>query len=72
MGKTIYTSEYKNFAQKLRKAREDVGLTQVEVAKIMKESQSFISKVEAGQQRLDILEVKQFAKLYKKDISFFL
>lgn len=72
MSKTIYTSEYKNFAQKLRKAREDAGFSQVQIAKILKKSQSFVSKVEAGQQRLDILEVKQFAKLYKKDISFFL
>lgn len=72
MSKTIYTSEYKNFAQKLKKAREDAGFTQTQVAKMLKKSQSFISKVEAGQQRLDILEVKQFAKLYKKDASFFL
>lgn len=72
MGKTIYTSEYKNFAQKLRKAREDAGFSQVQIAKVLKKSQSFISKVEAGQQRLDILEVKQFAKLYKKNISYFL
>lgn len=72
MSKTIYTSEYKNFAQKLRKAREDAGFSQVQIAKMIKKSQSFVSKVEAGQQRLDILEVKQFAKLYKKDISYFL
>lgn len=72
MSKTIYTSEYRNFAQKLRKAREDAGLTQVQVAKIIKKSQSFISKSEAGQQRLDIVELKQFARLYKKDTSYFL
>jgi transcriptional regulator with XRE-family HTH domain len=53
-------------------AREDAGPTQAQIAKILRESQSFISKVETGQQKLDILEVKQFAKLYQKDISYFL
>jgi len=72
MSKTIYTSEYKNFAQKLRKARQDAGFSQVQIAKMLKKSQSFISKVEAGQQRLDIVELKQFAKLYKKDINHFI
>jgi len=56
----------------LRKARKDAGFTQVQVAKMLKKSQSFISKSEAGQQRLDIVELKRFAKLYKKDTSYFL
>ena len=72
MEKTITTKEYANFIRKLRKARLDAGLKQVDVAKKLKRPQSYIARVESGEYRLDILEVKKFAKLYKKSINYFL
>ncbi|KKP68114.1 MAG: transcriptional regulator [Candidatus Moranbacteria bacterium GW2011_GWE1_35_17] len=72
MNKTIQTKEYADFIQRLRKARLEAGLKQIEVAKKMKRPQSYISRVESGEYRLDILEVKRFAKLYKKSIDYFL
>ena len=72
MGRSIRTKEYQNFALKLKNARLEAGLTQVEAAKKLKRPQSYISKSEAGEQRLDIVEIKQFAKLYNKDINYFL
>ena len=72
MDKSIQTQEYKRFVQKLRGARLEAGLTQVEVSKKLKKSQSFISKVEAGEQRVDIVELKRFAKLYKKPFEYFI
>lgn len=72
MGRSIRTKEYQDFADKLRKARLEAGLTQVEAAKKLKRPQSYISKAEAGEQRLDVVEIKKFATLYKKDINFFL
>ncbi|MEA2088861.1 MAG: helix-turn-helix transcriptional regulator [Patescibacteria group bacterium] len=72
MVKSIHSKEYTEFAKKLWSARMEVGLTQVEVAKKLKKPQSYISKSEAGEQRLDILEVQRFAKLYGKDICYFL
>lgn len=69
MSKTIWTKEYADFIKKLRQARLDAGLKQIEVAKKMKRPQSYISRVESGEYRLDIIEVKRFAKLYKKDIN---
>jgi len=71
MSRSIRTKEYQNFAERLRKARMEAGLTQVETAKKLKRPQSYISKAEAGEQRLDIVEIKKFANLYKKDISYF-
>jgi len=71
MGKSIRTREYQDFAAKLRKARREAKLTQVQVAKKLKRPQSYISKAEAGEQRLDIVEIKKFANLYKKDINYF-
>ena len=65
MEKTITTKEYANFIRKLRKARLDAGLKQVDVAKKLKRPQSYIARVESGEYRLDILEVKKFAKFAK-------
>lgn len=72
MVKSIRTKEYQNFTEKLKKARLEAGLTQVEVAKKLNRPQSYISKVEAGEQRIDVVELKKFAKLYKKNINYFI
>ena len=71
MPDTIRTREYADFVGKLRKARLEAGLRQVDVAKKLKRTQSYVSSVEVGEQRLDILELKKFADLYKKDINYF-
>ena len=71
MDKTIKTKEYAKFIEKLRKARLEAGLRQIEVAKKVKRPQSYISRVESGEYRLDILEVKRFAKIYKKSVNIF-
>ncbi|MGJ4745094.1 helix-turn-helix domain-containing protein [Leptospira sp. SA-E8] len=71
MAKTIYTEEYKIFQKLLKKAREEAGLTQVDVAEALKAPQSFISKIEAGDRRIDVIEFWNLAKLYKKPVDFF-
>lgn len=72
MPDTIRSSEYKEVINKLKTARIAAGLSQEEVAKKLDKSQSYISKVEAGEQRIDIVELKRFSILYKKSIEFFL
>ncbi|MDP3874997.1 MAG: helix-turn-helix transcriptional regulator [bacterium] len=72
MKKSIHTKEYAVFVERLRKAREEAGLTQVQVAKKLKRPQSHISNVESGQQRVDVVELQRFAKMYNKEISYFL
>ncbi len=72
MTRSTQTKEYAIFVERLRKAREEAGLTQVEVAKKLKRPQSHISNIESGQQRVDVIELQTFAKIYKKEISFFL
>jgi len=72
MKKTIHNREYKKIIGKLIIARKENSLTQKDVAKKIKRPQSYISKIETGEQRLDIVELKVFAKLYKKRISYFL
>ena len=47
----------KELCRLLIKARQDAGLTQVELAKILDRPQSFVSKYESGERRLDIIEL---------------
>lgn len=71
MNKTIYSKEYKKIAKQLGEIRKEIGLTQKEVAQKLKKPQSYISKIENGEQRIDIIELKELTKIYKKDINFF-
>lgn len=72
MGKTIYSKGHKALVEKLIKARQEAGLKQEDVAKLLGRTQSYISKIEAGQRRIDIIQLKEFAKIYKKEIGFFI
>ena len=72
MTRSRQTKEYAYFVEKLRKARGEAGLTQVEVAKKLKRPQSHVSNVESGQQRVDVVELQNFAKIYNKDINYFI
>ena len=72
MNKAIYSKDHKYIVEQLKKARQEAGLEQAEVAKLLGKTQSHISKVEAGQRRIDIVALKEFAKIYRKDISFFI
>ena len=72
MTRSIRTKEYAYFVERLRKARQEVRLTQVQVAKKLKRPQSHISNVESGQQRVDVVELQIFAKIYNKDIKYFI
>jgi transcriptional regulator with XRE-family HTH domain len=72
MSKTLYSKDHKHLVEKLKKAREESGLDQKEIAKFLGKSQSYISKIESGQRRIDIIQLKEFAKLYKKEIKFFI
>ena len=70
--KTIYSGQYKSIIQNLKESRVKEGLSQQEVAKHFGVGQSIISKIESGQYRLDILQLQEFAKLYKKPLTSFL
>lgn len=72
MTKAIFAKEHQYTVDQLKKARADTGLDQAEVAKLLGKTQSHISKIEAGQRRLDVVQLKEFARIYKKDLSFFI
>lgn len=63
--------KYRALAARLKQARQDAGLTQVQVAGLIEKPQSFVSRIESGERRIDLVELKRFAELYSKPVTFF-
>lgn len=58
MEKSIYTTQQRRLQELLRLLRKEAGLRQVELAERLGVPQSFVSKYESGERRLDILELR--------------
>jgi transcriptional regulator with XRE-family HTH domain len=71
MGGSIYSVRYKAFLTRLRDARIEAGLTQTEVAQKLNQPQSYVSRCESGERRVDVVELTDFAMIYKKPLSYF-
>lgn len=56
MVKVIYSKEHRFLVSRLRKARQEAGLDQKDAAKLLSKTQSYISKIESGQRRVDIVQ----------------
>jgi transcriptional regulator with XRE-family HTH domain len=61
---SLHTPTYKAFLDRLRAARRRSGLTQREAARQLNQPQSYVSKCELGERRVDAMEVVAFARLY--------
>jgi transcriptional regulator with XRE-family HTH domain len=72
MEKSQHTSRYRRLTAALRKAREDAGLTQRQVAARLGVYASFVSKCESGERRLDVVELEEFCAAYELDLISFL
>lgn len=72
MNKSIYSDDYKFLTKQLKKARLEANLTQKEVSEILNRTQSYISKIESGELRIDVVQLKEIARLYKKGLDYFL
>ena len=66
-----YQKAYKAFRERLIKARKDAGMLQGEVNDRMGKPHSFISKCELGERRVDFVELQILARIYGKNLSFF-
>ena len=70
--KSIYSGQHKKLVLKLVVARKEAGLLQREAARLIHATQSYLSKIEAGQVRLDIIQLNRFAEIYHKPLDYFL
>ena len=65
MAKSRYSKQYERLLSTLREARKDAGLTQSEVAAKFGGHASFVSKVESGERRIDVVELAAFCRVYR-------
>lgn len=65
------SADERDFLRRLRQARKAAGLSQEQAARRLGRTQSFVSKAELGERRLDVIELRAFARLYRKPMSFF-
>lgn len=72
MDKTIFTESHKYLVNQLIKARKKTKLRQQDVARKIGRTQSYVSKIEAGQRRIDTVQLKELAAVYKKKMRFFI
>ncbi len=63
MPKPLSSPKYKYFCKLLIEARKANGLTQEDVSESLKRPQSFVSKYENGERRLDLVEFLEIAKV---------
>ncbi len=65
--KSQHQMEYKKLIQALVDARKCAGITQEELAKRLRKPQSFVSKYETYERRLDVLEYVKISQFLEKD-----
>ena len=71
MRKSIYTEQHKALTTLLRDLRIEAGLTQTELATRIGRDQTFVSKYESGERRLDILELREICQAVGKGLEAF-
>lgn len=71
MPRPVHSSRYQEFLKRLRTARGNAGLSQVEVARQLGKPQSYVSKCESGERRVDVVELLEFARVYGVPIESF-
>ena len=56
MAKSVHTDSYRFLLKLLTQARTDAELTQRQLAAKLGKHQSYVSKIESGERRLDVVE----------------
>lgn len=67
----VKDGDRKAMGDRLREAREYLGFSQEEVATYLGVSRSALSLIETGQRKVDALELKKLASLYKRPATHF-
>lgn len=72
MRKSRHPRQYERLLAALKAARRDAGMTQAEVARKFDTHASFVSKIESGERRIDVVELAEFCRLYGVSLTTFL
>jgi transcriptional regulator with XRE-family HTH domain len=71
MSKFIGTSDQQRLQELLRQLRLEAGIKQTDLAEMLGQTQSFVSKYESGERRLDLLELRQICQALGLTLSDF-
>ncbi|MGQ0541406.1 MAG: helix-turn-helix domain-containing protein [Blastocatellia bacterium] len=71
MPKFTGTKEQKVFQELLRDLRTESGFTQITLSQKLGRAQSYVSKYESGERRLDFLELRQLCSLFGVSVAEF-
>ncbi|PJK11461.1 transcriptional regulator [Lysobacteraceae bacterium NML08-0793] len=69
--KSLYREESVLLRQSLRQARRSVGMSQVELGEALERPQSWVSQVERGVRRLDLVELSDYCQALGIDLASF-
>jgi len=69
--KFVVSADYARFLVQLRTARRAAGLTQQQVATRLGQTQSFVSKCERGERRIDVIELRAFCRALNTSFNEF-
>ncbi|MBQ8346551.1 MAG: helix-turn-helix transcriptional regulator [Alphaproteobacteria bacterium] len=72
MTKSVFTDRYRLFLQLLIQERKNKGITQVKLAALLQKPQSYVSKYENGERRLDVIEFLETADCIGIDAADFI
>lgn len=69
MPHVFHSDAYKYLLERLVDARKAAGLNQTDLGKLMGRGQTFVSKVEQGERRLDAIELIIWCRFIEADVS---
>jgi transcriptional regulator with XRE-family HTH domain len=67
----VKEDDRKVLGNRLREAREYLGFSQEEVANYLNVPRTALTSIEAGTRKVDALELKKLASLYKRPVAHF-
>jgi transcriptional regulator with XRE-family HTH domain len=71
MEKSIHSTQYAAFLKVLRHTRKRSGFTQIQLAEKIAETQTFVSKCERGERRIDVVELRSFCEAFGMPLKQF-
>jgi transcriptional regulator with XRE-family HTH domain len=71
MPKSFFTKRYAVFREQLQQARADAGLSQEQLARKIGWDQTYVSKIERGVRRVDVVELIGICEVLGVDASHF-
>jgi len=61
--KTIHNKRHKRLVEAIVRKRKEAGIRQVQLAKKLKRSQTWIARLESGERRIDVIELIELAEV---------